>query len=83
VGKQEALHKVIEQQSPHIICLNETKLQGPLFMEGYWAHQTELLYGRILGTPDRATEKWRVLDSSLQRDQLDPYKVTQDLHVLD
>ena len=24
-----------------------------------------------------------MLDSSLQRDQLDPYKVTQDLHVLD
>jgi exonuclease III len=42
VGKQEALHRVIQQQSPHIICLNETKLQGPLFMEGYWAHQTEL-----------------------------------------
>ena len=42
VGKQEALHNVIYHQTPHIICLNETKLQGPLFMVGYWANQTEL-----------------------------------------
>ena len=40
--KQEALHQVIEQQRPHLICLNETKLQDPLYIDGYWAHQTEL-----------------------------------------
>ena len=42
LSKQEDLHEVIQHERPHIICLNETKLQGPLYIDGYWAHQTEL-----------------------------------------
>ena len=39
-SKQKAVEKLIYQEAPHIVCLNETKLQAPLYMGGYYSHQT-------------------------------------------
>ncbi len=30
----------MEQTKPHVICLNETKLQYELFFRNYWSHQS-------------------------------------------
>jgi len=40
--KQEALAKIVEKERPHVICLNETKLQFDLFFNNYWSHQSLL-----------------------------------------
>ena len=39
-SKHKAVEKLIYKETPHIVCLNETKLQAPLYMGGYYSHQT-------------------------------------------
>ena len=39
-SKQKAVEKLIYPEVSHIVCLNETKLQAPLYMGGYYSHQT-------------------------------------------
>ena len=40
LSKQEAFYKVIGNEKPHIVCLNETKLRYDLFLSNYWSYQT-------------------------------------------
>ena len=39
-AKQLAIDNVVNEVNPHVICLNETKLQYELFLNNYWSHQT-------------------------------------------
>ena len=39
-AKQVAIDNVVKQVDPHVICLNETKLQYELFLDNFWSHQT-------------------------------------------
>jgi exonuclease III len=32
--------KVIDNEKPDIICINETKLQRDLYLDNYWSYQT-------------------------------------------
>ena len=41
-AKQEVIGNLIQREAPHLICLNETKLQIPLYLNNYWSHQTML-----------------------------------------
>jgi exonuclease III len=42
--KQEAFAKVVEKEQPHVVCMNETKLQYDLYFNNHWSYQT--LYAR-------------------------------------
>ena len=37
-AKQEAFNRVIENEKPHVVCLNETKLRYDLFLGNYWSY---------------------------------------------
>ena len=39
-AKQLAIDKVVNEVHPHVICLNETKLQYELYLDNFWYHQT-------------------------------------------
>ena len=39
-AKQAAIDNVVKQVDPHVICLNETKLQYDLYLDNFWSHQT-------------------------------------------
>jgi hypothetical protein len=41
-GKQQVIGELIHQEKPHGICLNETKLTIPIYLDNYWSHQTVL-----------------------------------------
>ena len=38
--KQKNLYKILAKFRPQLVCLNETKLQSPLFLDRYWSFQT-------------------------------------------
>jgi hypothetical protein len=38
--KQQKLYQILARYRPQIVCLNETKLQSPLFLDRYWSFQT-------------------------------------------
>jgi hypothetical protein len=40
--KQSVLGELIHQENPHVICLNETKLTIPVYIDNYWSNQTVL-----------------------------------------
>jgi hypothetical protein len=40
--KQQIIGELIHQEKPHVICLNETKLTIPVYLDNYWSHQTVL-----------------------------------------
>ena len=40
--KQQFLDLLIAKQRPDIVMFNETKLTSPLWLEGYYSHQTML-----------------------------------------
>ena len=40
--KQQVIGELIHQEKPHVICLNETKLTIPVYLDNYWSHQTVL-----------------------------------------
>ncbi len=40
--KQHAIGQLIHQSECHVVCLNETKLTGPVYLDNYWSHQTLL-----------------------------------------
>ena len=53
--KQQAIGELIHQEKPHVMCLNETKLTIPIYLDNYWSHQTVLQ--RNGGTWVAATNK--------------------------
>ena len=40
--KQSVIGELIHHENPHVVCLNETKLTIPLYLDNYWSHQTLL-----------------------------------------
>jgi hypothetical protein len=40
--KQRAIGQLIHQEEFHVVCLNETKLTIPVYLDNYWSHQTML-----------------------------------------
>jgi hypothetical protein len=40
--KQQVIGNLILQNEFHLVCLNETKLTTPVFLDNYWSHQTML-----------------------------------------
>jgi hypothetical protein len=40
--KQQVIVNLIHQNEFHLVCLNETKLTTPVFLDNYWSHQTML-----------------------------------------
>jgi hypothetical protein len=38
--KQQKLYQILARYRPQLVCLNETKLQSPLFLDRYWSFQT-------------------------------------------
>jgi hypothetical protein len=38
--KQQKLYEILARYRPQLVCLNETKLQSPLFLDRYWSFQT-------------------------------------------
>ena len=40
--KQQVIGNLIHQNEFHLVCLNETKLTIPVFLDNYWSHQTML-----------------------------------------
>ena len=41
-SKQKIVYDLLKHNRPQIVCFNETKLQSPLFLGGFWSHQTYL-----------------------------------------
>ena len=41
-AKQEVIGELVNREGVHLVCLNETKLQIPLYLDNYWSHQTML-----------------------------------------
>ena len=41
-AKQEVIGDLITKEKVDLVCLNETKLQMPLYFSNYWSHQTML-----------------------------------------
>jgi len=35
--KQKRVHQVLGRYRPQIVCLNETKLQSPMYLDRYWS----------------------------------------------
>ena len=48
--KQRYLGWLINEQKPDFVMLNETKLTSPLYLDGYYSHQT-LLRGQGDASP--------------------------------
>ena len=40
--KQSVIGELIHHENPHVVCLNETKLTIPVYLDNYWSHQTLL-----------------------------------------
>jgi hypothetical protein len=40
--KRIVIGSLIQHEAPHLICLNETKLQIPLYLNNYWSYETML-----------------------------------------
>jgi hypothetical protein len=40
--KQHTIGQLIHQEQFHVVCLNETKLTIPVYLDSYWSHQTML-----------------------------------------
>ena len=40
--KQHTIGQLIHQEQFDIVCLNETKLTGPVYLDNYWSYQTML-----------------------------------------
>jgi hypothetical protein len=40
--KQKAIGELIHHENFHVVCLNETKLTIPVYLDNYWSHQTML-----------------------------------------
>ena len=40
--KQHTIGQLIHQEQFHVVCLNETKLTIPVYLDNYWSHQTML-----------------------------------------
>ena len=38
--KQQKVYEILAKYRPQLVCLNETKLQSPLFLNRYWSFQT-------------------------------------------
>jgi hypothetical protein len=38
--KQQAIGELIHHENFHVVCLNETKLTIPAYLDNYWPHQT-------------------------------------------
>ena len=51
--------KLIHHENPHVVCLNETKLTIPVYLDNYWSHQTLL------------QRKWRKLGSSNKQSEVE------------
>ena len=39
-AKQRIVYDLLKQNRPQLVCLNETKLQCPLYLQGFWSHQS-------------------------------------------
>ena len=39
-GKQQMVQDLVHNCNPQLICLNETMLQSPLYLDQHWSHQT-------------------------------------------
>ena len=35
--KQRKVYQILGRYRPQLVCLNETKLQSPLFLDRYWS----------------------------------------------
>jgi exonuclease III len=35
--KQQKVYQILGKYRPQVVCLNETKLQSPLFLDRYWS----------------------------------------------
>jgi hypothetical protein len=53
--KQQVIGDLIHREQFHVVCLNETKLTSPVYLDNYWSHQT--LLQRNGGTWTAATNK--------------------------
>ena len=53
--KQQAIGELIHHEQFDVVCLNETKLTTPVYLDNYWSHQT--LLQRNGGTWTAATNK--------------------------
>jgi exonuclease III len=40
VEKQQKVYEILGRYRPQVVCLNETKLQSPLYLDRYWSFQT-------------------------------------------
>ena len=40
--KQHVIGELIHREKFHVVCLNETKLTIPVYLDNYWSHQTML-----------------------------------------
>jgi exonuclease III len=40
--KQHFIGQLVHQEQFHVVCLNETKLTIPVYLDNYWSHQTML-----------------------------------------
>ena len=40
--KQRKVYEILGRYRPQIVCLNETKLQSPMFLDRYWSFQTNM-----------------------------------------
>jgi hypothetical protein len=40
--KQHTIGQLIHQEQFHVVCLNETKLTIPVYLDNYWSYQTML-----------------------------------------
>ena len=50
-AKQEAFYKVIGNEKPHVVCLNETKLRYDLYLSNYWAFKPSMTAKEGAGPP--------------------------------
>ena len=56
--KQQVIGDLIHQNEFHLVCLNETKLTIPVYLDNYWSHQSMLQQNGGVWTP--ATKKVRL-----------------------
>jgi exonuclease III len=40
IEKQQKVYEILGRYRPQVVCLNETKLQSPLYLDRYWSFQT-------------------------------------------
>ena len=41
-AKQKIVYDLLKHNRPQVVCFNETKLQTPLYLGGFWSYQTLL-----------------------------------------